>query len=189
MNKDSNLTNLQLRLHYQRNFFHKTCNTWHRFRGVRVGRNVIIDISVKLLRYPSQIDIGDHAIIKSGSHLCPCRPESKIKIGERTTIGFYTLIYASNEISIGKDCMIAPFVHIVDSDHGISRHVMMNRQDNIVSPIHIGADVWIGAHSVILKGVNIGYGAVIAAGAVVKEDVDPYKIVGGVPAKVLGERS
>ncbi|MDA3894777.1 MAG: DapH/DapD/GlmU-related protein [Desulfobacteraceae bacterium] len=189
MNKDKSRPNQQLRLHYQRNFFHKICNAWHRLRGVQVGRNVIIDRSAKLLRYPNQIYIGDDTIIKSGSHLCPCQPSSKIRIGERTTIGFYTLIYASNEISIGEDCMIAPFVHIVDSDHEISRHAMMNRQDNKMSPIHIGSDVWIGSHSVILKGVNIRDGAVIAAGAIVKEDVAPYKIVGGVPAKVIGERS
>nr|WP_200389622.1 DapH/DapD/GlmU-related protein [Thiocapsa imhoffii] len=64
----------------------------------------------------------------------------------------------------------------------------MNRQANIANPIRIGNDVWIGAHAAILSGVTIGEGAIVAAGAVVRQDVDPYTIVGGVPAKVLGER-
>jgi acetyltransferase-like isoleucine patch superfamily enzyme len=52
----------------------------------------------------------------------------------------------------------------------------------------IGNDVWIGAHAVINGGVRIGDGVVIAAGAVVTRDVEPYKIVGGVPAAVIGDR-
>lgn len=84
--------------------------------------------------------------------------------------------------------MIAPFVYIVDSDHGIERTLPMNRQPNIVEPIVIGSDVWIGAHAVILRGVTVGKGAIIASGAVVKHDVPAYSIVGGVPARVIGER-
>lgn len=84
--------------------------------------------------------------------------------------------------------MIAPFVYIVDSDHGLQREKKMNLQPNSARPISIGNDVWIGAHCVILPGVKIHDGAVIAAGAVVREDVPPYMIVGGVPAKPLGER-
>ena len=61
-------------------------------------------------------------------------------------------------------------------------------QPNVATPIRIGNDVWIGAHAVILSGVTIGDGAVVAAGAVVHQDVMPYAIVGGVPARVLGER-
>jgi len=84
--------------------------------------------------------------------------------------------------------MIAPFVYIVDSDHGIGRNELMNRQQNQPAAIRIGDDVWVGAHSVILKGVHIDHGAVIAAGSVVREDVHKFTIVGGVPAKVIGER-
>lgn len=64
----------------------------------------------------------------------------------------------------------------------------MNAQPNISSPIQIGDDVWIGVQAVILAGVTIGDGAIVAAGAVVHENVKPYAIVGGVPAKVIGER-
>lgn len=56
------------------------------------------------------------------------------------------------------------------------------------APPRIGADVWIGASSMVLQGVEIGHGAVVAAGAVVTQDVPPYAIVGGVPARVIGSR-
>jgi acetyltransferase-like isoleucine patch superfamily enzyme len=98
------------------------------------------------------------------------------------------MLYASSRIVVGSDCMIAPFVYIVDSNHGIRRGETMNRQPVEVEPIEIGSDVWIGAHSVILKGVTIGAGAVIAASSVVSKDVASNTIVAGVPAKVIGER-
>ena len=182
------LPNSQLRMHYQRNFFHKIRFFRHYLRGVLLGKNIIIEDGVKLLRFPKNIKIGDDVIIKSGSHLCPCKHSALLEIGARTTVGFNTLIYASCRISIGDDCMIAPFVYIVDSDHGIERKELMNRQDNYSKPIIVGSDVWIGAHAVILKGVTLGDGAVVAAGSVVRENVLPYTIVGGVPARVIGER-
>lgn len=98
------------------------------------------------------------------------------------------MIYASESIVIGSDCMIAPFVYLVDSDHGIERAMPMNQQPNKVESIVVGSDVWIGAHAVILKGVTIGDGAIVASGAVVRSDVPAYSIVGGVPARVIGER-
>jgi len=64
----------------------------------------------------------------------------------------------------------------------------MNKQPNIASPVQIGSDVWVGSHSVILSGICIGDGAIIAAGSVVKKDVPPYTIVGGTPATILGKR-
>ena len=90
---------------------------------------------------------------------------------------------------IGDDCLIAPFVYIVDSDHGIGRAKKINEQPNETAPVRIGNDVWIGAGAKILKGVTLGEGAVIAAGALVKEDVAPYRIAGGIPARILGERT
>ncbi|MBF0174642.1 MAG: hypothetical protein HQL83_14570 [Magnetococcales bacterium] len=61
-------------------------------------------------------------------------------------------------------------------------------QGEIEQQVTIGNDVWCGAHSVILSGVTVGEGTVVAAGAVVTRDTEPYSIVGGVPAKVIDYR-
>ncbi|NET30847.1 MAG: hypothetical protein F6K19_02435, partial [Cyanothece sp. SIO1E1] len=65
---------------------------------------------------------------------------------------------------------------------------LINKQPNQTAAIEIGDDVWIGTGAKILKGVRIGIGAVIAAGALVKDDVEAYAIVGGIPAKKISER-
>lgn len=153
-----------------------------------LGHKVFIDSDVSLLRYPKNIEIGDHVVLKKGANICSCNEKALIKIGSRTTVGFYTFIYASAGISIGNDCLLAPFVYIVDSDHNISKNELINRQDNNKKGVVIEDDVWIATGAKILKGVTIGKGAVIAAGSVVTNDVEPYSIVGGIPAKKISER-
>ncbi len=160
-----------------------------RLRGVDVHATTVLFDDAKLLRFPRRITLGADAVIKSHAQLCACNAEASIRIGARTTVGFYSFIYASSDITIGDDCMIAPFAYIVDSDHGTERGVRMNQQPNVPSPISIGDDVWIGAKAVVTAGSTLGTGAVVAAGAVVRGDVPPYTIVGGVPAKKLGERT
>lgn len=180
--------NNQLRKHLPPDWLLSTRRLFQLWRGVRISPEAVLFSGVKLLRFPKNIKIGESALLKSGAHLCPCNSESRVSVGARTSIGFHTLIYASSSISIGSDCMIAPFVYIVDSNHGIEKGIPMNQQDNIARPIVIGDDVWIGAHAVVLPGVSVGNGAVIAAGAVVKEDVGENMIVGGVPARTIGAR-
>lgn len=153
-----------------------------------LGAEVHIDKNVEFMRHPENITVKDMAAIKEGARICSCNANAKISIGERTTIGYHTFLFASERIEIGDECMVAGFVYIVDSDHQIARDQLMNTQPNVTAPIVIGNDVWIGANVTILKGVTIADGAVIAAGAVVNRDVRPYEIVGGVPIKHLGER-
>jgi acetyltransferase-like isoleucine patch superfamily enzyme len=182
------MPNDQLRAHLPHPIITRLQYYWHRARGVRLAQTTTVFRGARLLRYPRNITLADNVIVKSGAHICPCNPEAKIAVGARTTIGFYSFLYASACIEIGDDAMIAPFVYIVDSDHGIDRATCMNRQKNRFAPIRIGNDVWIGAHAVILPGVTIADGAVVAAGAVVREDVASGVIVGGVPARVIGAR-
>lgn len=178
----------QLRKHIKFGFQHKMRYLLHKYRLAYLGRNVFIEENVKLMRYPRNISINDNIIIKEGARICACNDKAKISIGTNTTVGYHTFIFASSKISIGADCMIAPFVYVVDSDHGIDRSQKMNEQPNQTAPIIIGNDVWIGTGAKILKGVTVGDGAVIAAGAVVKDNVEPYSIVGGIPAKKISER-
>lgn len=107
----------------------------------------------------------------------------KLKIGNNTYING-ALIDCSSQITIGNDCAIAGGVKIMDNTwHPIS-YIDGNYSSGI-SPIHIGNKVWIATNALILKGVHIGDGAIIAAGAVVTKDVPARCIVAGVPAKVI----
>lgn len=152
------------------------------------GEGVYFEKNTDFMRYPHLIRIGENVIVKEGAKICPCNEQAAVNIGNNTTIGYHTFIFASAGISIGNDCQIAPFVYFVDSDHGIAKDSPMNQQPNITAPIRVGNDVWIATGAKILKGVTVHDGAVIAAGAVVKEDVQPYEIVGGIPARHLGYR-
>jgi acetyltransferase-like isoleucine patch superfamily enzyme len=152
------------------------------------GPGTFFESGVSLMRFPRNIFLGANLVLKTGARLCACNEQATIRIGENTTIGYHTYLFASAGISIGDNCLIAPFVYLVDSDHRIERQELINRQPNQTAPIAVGNDVWIGTGAKILKGVTIGDGAVIAAGALVKDDVAPYTIVGGIPAKKISER-
>ena len=82
--------------------------------------------------------------------------------------------------------MIATGVTILTTQHDSTAPIM--RKTAIHKPVTIGKEVWVGAGAIILPGVSIGDNSIVAAGAVVTHDVEPYQIVGGVPAKVLWDR-
>lgn len=153
------------------------------------GKNVWIDKNVELQRFKKRITIADNVAIKEGARICVCNKDAIIRIGKNTTIGFHNFIFASDKIEIGNDCLIAPFVYIVDSNHQMKLGKLINQQSNTTAPIIIGNDVWIASNVTILKGVTIGNGAVIAANSVVNKDIPPYTIVGGSPAKIIGKRN
>jgi acetyltransferase-like isoleucine patch superfamily enzyme/coenzyme F420-reducing hydrogenase beta subunit len=90
-------------------------------------------------------------------------------------------ITCASEISIGEGCAIARDVSIRDYDG----HIILDAAFQITKPIKIGSDVWIGERAMIRKGVTIGDGSVIAAGAIVTKDVPANSLVAGVPAKLL----
>lgn len=124
-----------------------------------------------------------------------------ITIGDNTSInGPFTEFYSSkNPIVIGKFCSIARGTSIQEYGHDTQnlttyfiRYRIFGEKFGAEAvskgPIIIGNDVWIGAHCIILSGVTIGDGAVVAANSVVTNDVPPYSIVAGSPAKVLKYR-
>jgi virginiamycin A acetyltransferase len=122
-----------------------------------------------------------------------------VLIGANVKIESYSYVNRYTEIGsaeIGKFCSIASFCSIGVDNHPtdwistspLLKGAIKSRSNGFIDQIErpiIGNDVWIGAHSVILKGVHIGDGAIVAAGAVVTKDVPSYAIVGGVPAKVI----
>jgi acetyltransferase-like isoleucine patch superfamily enzyme len=110
-------------------------------------------------------------------------------MGCNSYIGEYSIIGCNEKIAIGRDVMIAQSVSIRDTDHVYEQiDIPMNQQGIITAPVIIDDNVWIGHGATILKGVHIGTGAIVAAGAVVTRNVEPFSIVGGVPAKKIGSR-
>lgn len=112
----------------------------------------------------------------------------EIKLGNGSGIGANCSI--PNGVTIGENCMLGIDILMFTNEH---RHddlsIPMGRQGRTATePILIGNDVWIGSRSLIMKGVHIGDGAIIAAGSVVTKDVPPYEIWGGNPAKFLKSR-
>lgn len=122
------------------------------------------------------------------------RPNAYVGTGKQISIGDYSMIGADSiigstaEVVIGNDVMMGPRVLIYTSNHGTKLGTLMRLQSSDSAPVVIGDDVWIGACCIILPGVTIGPGAVIAAGAVVTKDVPANAIAGGVPARVIGMR-
>lgn len=182
------MVNEQMTKNLRYTIFNYFRNARQRRRLGSCGKRVFFDKNTHLMRFPKNIFLGDQLVIKEGARICACNANAEVKIGDRTTFGYYSFLFSSEKIIIGHDCLIAPFVYFVDSDHNISKEKNINLQGNQTRQIKIGNDVWIGTGSKILKGVNVGNGAVIAAGSLVKHDVAEYEIHGGIPAKKLGER-
>lgn len=109
---------------------------------------------------------------------------SGIEIGKGTVIGHRTFLDGRANLKIGNQVDIASEVMIYNSEHDVQSEDMKA----IKQPVEIGDYVFVGPRAIILPGVKIGKGAVVAAGAVVTKDVPEKIIVGGVPAKEIGKR-
>lgn len=110
---------------------------------------------------------------------------NRVYVGEGSHLNLDVHLDARGGISIGRGVSVSFGVRIITGGHDVNSSSFRG----IFSPITIGDNAWIGANAVILQGVSIGQGAVVAAGAVVTKDVPPFSIVGGVPAKIIGERN
>jgi acetyltransferase-like isoleucine patch superfamily enzyme len=114
----------------------------------------------------------------------------RLILGENSYISSFCVIGVNEQITIGKNVMIADAVSIRDTDHSHLRiDVPMREQGITTAPVFIDDDVWIGYGAVITKGITVGRGAIIGANAVVTKDVPPYAVVGGVPAKIIRFRN
>lgn len=143
----------------------------------------------------SSIVIGDHCDI-NGTLLAD--KAGKISIGDYTTVRFRSVIHSVNKIDIGNHVIISNNVTIMDNNnHPVEpeKRIAMSESGfysdlwkciySENKPIRIGDNVWIGEKAVILKGVTIGQGSIVALAAVVTKDVPAYCVVAGNPAKVV----
>ena len=115
----------------------------------------------------------------------------RIVLGNRVKLNERVHLNASifGQIDIGDDVLMGPGVVLRASDHRFEQvDLPIRAQGHRPGRIVIEDDVWLGANVTVVAGTRIGRGAVVAAGAVVTRDVEPFSIVGGVPARVIGSR-
>lgn len=129
----------------------------------------------------SGMKIGKGSAIHTGARFYN---PSNITIGKDTIIGEGTVLDGRDSLSIGNHVDLASEVMIYNAQHDI------NSEDfrAVTAPVEIEDYVFIGPRVIILPGVKIGRGAVVGAGAVVTKDVEPFSVVGGIPAKQISER-
>jgi maltose O-acetyltransferase len=131
-----------------------------------------------------RIELGDRVLIDGRTVLVElvAHKGAMLTVGQSTYINYGTSISAHDRVSIGRHCQIGNYTLIMDNDyHDMRDHLQLGAS----KPIEIEDDVWIGARVTVLKGVRIGAGSVIGAGAVVTKDVPPRCFAAGVPAKVV----
>ena len=162
---------------------------WTRLWNPRVRFGDRCDVRARL-----EIRVGSRGRVEFGECCVLDRDltmecDGVIRIGDRTIFGHHCTIAARRAIEIGEDCLIAEMVSIRDHDHRFERlDFLIREQGEIVAPVHIGRNVWLGAKATICKGVSIGDNAIVGANAVVTHDIPPNAIAAGVPARVIRMR-
>lgn len=162
---------------------------WFLLLGMKAGKGVLFPSIY--ITWPHQVSFNDNCIIEHGSYFKYSGVWKKgpsICFGKHVFIGSFCEFNISSRISVGDETNIASGCRFIDHDHGIKREQLISKQKCVESSITIGEGVWLGFNVTVLKGVNIGNGAVIAAGAVVTKSVPELEIWAGIPAKKIGER-
>ena len=154
-----------------------------RYLGIRVGMIPSMRIRMFLYKHVLMADIAPQAIIYYGAEL---RAPEGLRIGRGTIVGDCARLDARYGIEIGENVNLSTGVWIWSAQHDYNSPSFSCRGK--CGKVRIGNRAWIGPRVIILPNVTIGEGAVVGAGAVVTKDVPPYTLVGGVPAKMLGER-
>jgi len=142
-----------------------------------------------------KLEIGRHATLRIGrwawiGHGCKLRVhEGEVSIGAKSVLGQECTISAYQSIAIGRECIVADRVMMIDFDHGAVEVERPIRAQGIYKrDVRIGHNVWIGYGACVLRGVHIGDNCIVGTSAVVTRDVPDNAVVAGVPARVLRMR-
>jgi carbonic anhydrase/acetyltransferase-like protein (isoleucine patch superfamily) len=169
-----------------------------RFWGVKTGKGLVVSGWLKLnIRPESSVSIGNNVNINSGYNRNFVGGKSKtgiwveqnavLDIADYTGISNATIV-CTNSITIGAGTMIGGGTCIYDTDfHPVTVKGRINKEKANSSPIVIGKNVFVGGHSIILKGVHIGDGAVVGAGSIVTKNILPNQVWAGNPVKFIKE--
>lgn len=170
-------------------FFNKIALFLFKIRGLKAGNGT--RIGKIRCNWPNKLILGSYCEIQDDVDFRLWQPfsdNSYIKLGEKVFIGHACEFICNTKISIGNNCLVASKCTINDTGHEFNRNGIINSQPITSKEIIIEDDVWIGTSCVILQGVTIGKGAVIAAGSIVNKSIPPYEVWGGVPARFIKKR-
>jgi acetyltransferase-like isoleucine patch superfamily enzyme len=147
-----------------------------------IGPKVVLQI-----KPGARVELGRWSWIGHGTKI-RCH-EGTVSIGAKTVLGQECTISAFQHVSIGRECVVADRVMLIDFDHGMVEAERPIRLQGIYKrDVRVGHNVWIGYGACILRGVTIGDNAVIGTSAVVTNDVPANAVVAGVPARVIRKR-
>ena len=175
------------------------------------GRNVIFGQNV-VLRHPHKIHLGSNVVIDDNclldakgttnrgirigdgvfvgrNTILSCK-NGDIELADDANIGFNCELFSASRVTIGRQVLMAAYTYVIGGDHDFSDPSQpVLAQARTSAGVAIGDGVWLGAGAKILDGVRVGDHAVIGAGAVVREDVPPYAVAVGMPARVVATRT
>ncbi len=183
---------------YQKAVFrirHHAWNSWLRIQkyrclGMEIGRSSYLCQGFHA-SWPQCVSIGSECIFEHNVVFkvdARWSLEKRIAVGDKVFLGSGVEFNISHHIRIGDRCLIASGCKFVDHDHGFELAGPIGPQKGKVGTIEIRDDVWLGVNVVVLRGVIIGNGSVVGAGAVVTRSIPPNEIWAGVPAKFVRTR-
>jgi acetyltransferase-like isoleucine patch superfamily enzyme len=161
-----------------------------RIQGMQIGRGAKVGSPV--CSWPHKVSIASKCIIENNvtfNHVGIWSPGYSIKLKHGVFVGTGAEFNIRCGVTVGDHSLIAAGCRLIDHDHGIQAGFLIGPQQGQEAEIIIGSDVWIGADSIVLKGVHVGDGAVIGAGSVVTGNIPKDEIWAGVPARKIGVRS
>lgn len=166
-------------------FFSRYINGIIMYMDMQVGTIPSHHIRNYIYKYIYRVKLCNRVVIYNH---CQIRNHSQLFIGSGSIIGDYAMLDARNGIEIGENVNLSTGVQIWSEQHD-HRDPSFKCNSDESFKIVIGNRAWLGPRTIVLHGVTIGEGAVVAAGAVVTKDVPPFAIVAGIPARIIGYRN
>jgi acetyltransferase-like isoleucine patch superfamily enzyme len=163
-------------------------------RRLAVGRSVTLEDDVRIdalcrrgVCLGSNVTIAKFTVIEATGVISNLG--EGFEMGDNSNLGDYCFVGAAGGVRIGRNVLIGQRVSFHSENHRFERADLPIKEQGVTRRgIVVEDDCWLGAGCIVLDGVTVGHGSVVAAGSVVTRDVPPYSVVAGVPAKVIRQR-
>lgn len=157
-------------------------------KGVTIARGCNIDaLSAKGLHFGRNVNIGPYTTIQASGVLSALG--TGLSIGANSGLGAYSFVGCGGGVTIGENVIMGQYVSFHAENHNMERTDISIREQGVIRKgIRIDDDCWVGAKATFLDGCHVGRGCVVAAGSVVRGQIPPFSVIGGVPAKVIRSR-